>query len=142
MLQFLDEQYFGSAPRDDRNSQREQRRHRTIRMGNVKSGIGQWQINREIGKSVIGGSSTPGVGIEYPSGRTMSLRPALAIALGVLGSCAAPETRLDMNQIADRYVRLVLKVGQHDENFVDAYYGDPARKPAGAPAPLDPDVAI
>jgi hypothetical protein len=41
-----------------------------------------------------------------------------------------------MNQIADRYVRLVLKVGQHDENFVDAYYGDPARKPAGTPAPL------
>lgn len=41
-----------------------------------------------------------------------------------------------MNAIAERYVRLVLEVGQHDPDFVDAYYGDPARKPQGAPVPL------
>lgn len=28
-----------------------------------------------------------------------------------------------MNRIAERYVKLVLAVGQHDENYVDAYYG-------------------
>ena len=28
-------------------------------------------------------------------------------------------------------MKLVLQVGQHDENFVDAYYGNPAWKPAG-----------
>jgi hypothetical protein len=32
----------------------------------------------------------------------------------------------EMNQIAERYVKLVLAVGQHDENYVDAYYGPEA----------------
>ena len=36
-----------------------------------------------------------------------------------------------MNQIAEKYVKLVLLVGQHDENFVDAYYGDASWKPTG-----------
>jgi hypothetical protein len=31
-----------------------------------------------------------------------------------------------MNQIAESYVRLVLAVGQHDPDYVDAYYGPPA----------------
>lgn len=44
---------------------------------------------------------------------------------------------MTMNQIAERYVKLVLAVGQHDENFVDAYYGDASWKPAGAPVPLE-----
>lgn len=44
---------------------------------------------------------------------------------------------MDMNHIAERYVKLVLAVGQHDENFVDAYYGNPSWKPTGAPARLD-----
>jgi len=41
-----------------------------------------------------------------------------------------------MPQIAERYVKLVLAVGQHDADFVDAYYGDPSWKPTGAPQPL------
>ena len=28
-----------------------------------------------------------------------------------------------MNELAERYVRLVLAVGQHDADYVDAYYG-------------------
>jgi hypothetical protein len=32
----------------------------------------------------------------------------------------------EMNQIAERYVKLVLAVGQYDENYVDAYYGPEA----------------
>ena len=42
-----------------------------------------------------------------------------------------------MNQIAERYVKLVLAVGQHDENFVDAYYGDASWKPTGTPVGLE-----
>ena len=42
-----------------------------------------------------------------------------------------------MREIAERYVKLVLGVGQHDPGYVDAYYGDPAWKPAGTPAPID-----
>jgi hypothetical protein len=38
-----------------------------------------------------------------------------------------------MNQFAERYVRLVLAVGQHDADYVDAYYGPPEwRKDAEA----------
>jgi hypothetical protein len=42
-----------------------------------------------------------------------------------------------MSSIAERYVRVVLAVGQHDPGYVDAYYGDPAWKPSGDPLPLD-----
>src|SRR5687768_13243092 len=31
-----------------------------------------------------------------------------------------------MNRIAESYVKLVLAVGQHDSNYVDAYYGPEA----------------
>ena len=44
-----------------------------------------------------------------------------------------------MNGIAERYVRLVLAVGQHDGDYVDAYYGPPEwRKEAeSGKVPLD-----
>ena len=32
----------------------------------------------------------------------------------------------EMNRIAERYVKLVLAVGQHDQNYVDAFYGPEA----------------
>ena len=31
----------------------------------------------------------------------------------------------DMNTLGERYVRLVLAMGQHDADYVDAYYGPP-----------------
>ena len=40
-----------------------------------------------------------------------------------------------MGPLAERYVRLVLAVGQHDPDFVDAYYGPPEWKPRAAKAP-------
>src|SRR3954463_14989721 len=33
-----------------------------------------------------------------------------------------------MNTIAERYVKLVLALGQHDADYVDAYYGPPEWK--------------
>ena len=41
-----------------------------------------------------------------------------------------------MNTLAQQYVRLVLALGQHDANYVDAYYGPPEWKPAGDKRPL------
>jgi len=41
-----------------------------------------------------------------------------------------------VNQIAEHYVRLVLRVGQHDPGYVDAYYGDTDWTPGGPPLPL------
>jgi hypothetical protein len=37
-----------------------------------------------------------------------------------------PGSLPQMNRIAERYVKLALAVGQHDENYIDAYYGPEA----------------
>ena len=60
------------------------------------------------------------------------LLPIALVALGV--AVVASEQSADpFRAISDRYVRLVLAVGQHDADYVDAYYGDPAvRKQAEA----------
>src|SRR5687768_4438786 len=34
----------------------------------------------------------------------------------------------NMDRIAEQYVKLVLAIGQHDADFVDAYYGPPEWK--------------
>lgn len=48
-----------------------------------------------------------------------------------------PVTVTNLNKIAEAYVKLVLAMGQHDPDYVDAYYGPPewkkqARKPLDA----------
>jgi hypothetical protein len=67
--------------------------------------------------------------------------PAVLIAglaaLGAAGCASEPPPAATMNDIAERYVKLVLQVGQHDADFVDAYYGDPSWKPTGDKALLD-----
>jgi hypothetical protein len=55
----------------------------------------------------------------------------MAISLGLLTSSHAQDG--SMNSLAEQYVRLVLAVGQHDADYVDAYYGPPEwRKEAEA----------
>jgi len=62
----------------------------------------------------------------------VSLRPSttiVAVAVGAMlwtlqPSAQVPETP-PMNSIAERYVKLVLALGQHDADYVDAYYGPP-----------------
>jgi hypothetical protein len=47
------------------------------------------------------------------------------VALG-LAACSAPPTKTmetSMDRIAEAYVHLVLALGEHDANYVDAYYG-------------------
>src|SRR5947207_2282400 len=50
---------------------------------------------------------------------------------------ATPVTVISVNEIAEPYVKLVLAMGQHDPDYVDAYYGPPewkkqAKKPLEA----------
>jgi len=65
-----------------------------------------------------------------------SLRHALRLAAPLAALLTACETRTaasgassdptpQMNQIAESYVRLVLALGTHDADYVDAYYGPP-----------------
>ena len=48
--------------------------------------------------------------------------PLLLLAVALATPPSAPKT---MNEIADAYVRLVLALGVHDADYVDAYYGPP-----------------
>src|ERR671937_190791 len=51
-----------------------------------------------------------------------------AVSLALCAAFLTASTRAHnttMNQLAERYVRLVLAVGQHDADYVDAYYGPP-----------------
>jgi hypothetical protein len=48
---------------------------------------------------------------------------ALAVTVYVWVLGMQPKVGSDMNVLAERYVRLVLALGQHDEDYVDAYYG-------------------
>jgi hypothetical protein len=53
-----------------------------------------------------------------------------AMAAAATAGCAQ---NADMNTLGERYVRLVLAMGQHDPDYVDAYYGPPEwRKQADA----------
>ena len=38
----------------------------------------------------------------------------------------APTPTADLNPAAERYVKLVLALGEHDADYVDAFYGPPA----------------
>jgi hypothetical protein len=62
------------------------------------------------------------------------------VALAAAGhSCAQPGQTSVMNEIAEKYVRLVLAVGQHDADYVDAFYGPAEWKSAAErqKAPLE-----
>ncbi len=63
----------------------------------------------------------------------------VAAAAAVAGGClrAPLPTASSDNAAAETYVRLVLALGQHDANFVDAYYGPPAWRTEAAEAHWD-----
>src|SRR3989441_12144585 len=49
-----------------------------------------------------------------------------AVGVGLCAAFLAATTHTQdntMNRLAERYVRLVLAVGQHDADYVDAFYG-------------------
>jgi hypothetical protein len=52
-------------------------------------------------------------------------RAALTAAIGALLLTISHAQDRSMNSLAEQYVRLVLAVGQHDADYVDAYYGPP-----------------
>ena len=56
----------------------------------------------------------------------MAAGVAISGAAAALGSQTPPVN--SMNEIAERYVKLVLALGQHDAAYVDAYYGRPEWK--------------
>src|SRR5438034_9242834 len=66
----------------------------------------------------------------------MKCAPLVAFSLSLLTVCTAnavalsptPAPATSLNKIAEAYVKLVLALGQHDPDYVDAYYGPPEWK--------------
>lgn len=56
----------------------------------------------------------------------------LALLAAVTAECAVPSPTpaapTNLNDVAETYVKLVLALGQHDPDYVDAYYGPPEWK--------------
>jgi hypothetical protein len=65
---------------------------------------------------------------------TQAVAAAAVIGAGTAGAqvaparSTAPPQTTPMNTIAERYVKLVLALGRHDPDYVDAYYGPPEWK--------------
>ena len=59
--------------------------------------------------------------------RALPVICCVACIAGASGRAAQPP-RTPMNVIAESYVKLVLAMGQHDRDYVDAYYGPPEWK--------------
>jgi hypothetical protein len=86
---------------------------------------------------------------DSPAGRCLLLAVAIVIVQAACSAGLEDHGRAEgdsMNQSAERYVKLVLAVGQHDADYVDAYYGPPAwRKDAASNkrplAEIDADAA-
>ena len=62
---------------------------------------------------------------------------AVMIVTGVAAGQA--QSNSDMNDLAERYVKLVLAMGQHDGDYVDAYYGPEAWRAEAEGRPLTLD---
>ena len=62
--------------------------------------------------------------------RTLILTAGCAALLGagLIGQIDNAQRKDPMDAIARDYVRLVLSLGQHDADYVDAYYGPPEWK--------------
>lgn len=53
------------------------------------------------------------------------LRPVVVAAAVLSASITADAQKSPMDRLAERYVKLVLAMGQHDPDYVDAFYGPP-----------------
>jgi hypothetical protein len=70
------------------------------------------------------------------------MRHALLLTL-FLAAVVAADQKADtstMNALAERYVKTVLALGQHDKDYVDAYYGPPAWKEESDKSKVDLDT--
>jgi hypothetical protein len=79
----------------------------------------------------------PSILFEKPVNRMSRARRILFAAAGLAAAAGCSTTPMPtLDDVAERYVKLVLQVGRHDADYVDAYYGDPSWKPTGEPVPL------
>ncbi len=66
---------------------------------------------------------------------------AAALFTLAIAACATPPAPADanLNALAERYVRLSLEIGTHEDGYIDAYYGPPEWKTEAEAAPRSID---
>ena len=65
---------------------------------------------------------------------------AAALFTLAIAACATPSApQGDLNALAERYVRLSLEIGTHEDGYIDAYYGPPEWKTEAEAAPRSID---
>lgn len=66
---------------------------------------------------------------------------AAALFTLAIAACATPSapTGANLNALAERYVRLSLEIGTHEDGYIDAYYGPPEWKMEAEAAPRSID---
>ena len=64
------------------------------------------------------------------------------LSLIVFVACTSPEEPPTMDSIAEQYVKLMLEIGQHDSDFIDAYYGPEEWRPVSKADSLPADDFI
>lgn len=52
------------------------------------------------------------------------------------------EAQIKLNQLAEKYIRLGLTIGQYDADFVDAYYGPDSLRPTSKPKEIFPKDSL
>src|SRR5690606_36945231 len=77
------------------------------------------------------------------SGAVMNRLIVSGLTLGLaLSACSEGNRELSADEIAEAYTRLVLTLGQHDKDYVDAYYGPADWAEAAAEDPLEPATIV
>src|SRR6188768_3564953 len=67
---------------------------------------------------------------------SLGIAATMGIAQGT-GSAGQSPPASPMNDVAEQYVKLVLAMGQHDADYVDAYYGPPEWKKEAETSKVD-----
>jgi hypothetical protein len=65
------------------------------------------------------------------------IRWFLFVAVFVLAACARPAPPPSIDPLAERYVKLALEIGAHEDGYIDAYQGPPEWRTAAEAAPRD-----
>jgi hypothetical protein len=68
------------------------------------------------------------------------MRQALTLVICLIASHAGARAADAMNSVAERYAHLVLALGQHDPDYVDAFYGPPEWKTQAEEQKKSPDA--
>lgn len=66
----------------------------------------------------------------------------IVVTIACKQKAGVKEDTLDINTLAEQYVRLALIIGQYDNSFVDAYYGPDSLKPQAPAKPVFPNDSL